>query len=195
MILRLTAALALLIALAACDRGPDETAVPRTATPAETAQPADGSHAIATGKDAGANAAAAAPPLVVTTLDGTRYDLAERRGKWVVVNFWATWCAPCLKEMPDLSALDSRRDDLEVLGLAYEEIEPADMQAFLAKHPVVYPISIVDVASPPAGFETPRGLPTTYLIGPDGRIAKKFLGPVTGQEIEAEIPAAGRATS
>lgn len=131
------------------------------------------------------------PSLKVQTLHGKAYDLAAHRGKWVVVNFWATWCSPCLKEMPELSALDAMREHVEVIGLAYEEIEPADLRAFLQEHPVVYPIAIVDVYDPPADFATPRGLPMTYLIGPDGKVAKQFLGPVTAGEVEAAIAAAG----
>ena len=65
------------------------------------------------------------------------------------------------------------------------------MQAFLKEHPVVYPIAIVDVYNPPKDFETPRGLPMTYLIAPDGSVAKCFLGPVTAKEIETAIAAAG----
>lgn len=131
------------------------------------------------------------PTLQVTTIDGQAYDLAARRGQWVVVNFWATWCSPCLKEMPELSALDAMREHIEVIGLAYEEIEPAAMKAFLEKHPVVYPIAILDVYDPPADFATPRGLPMTYLIAPDGKVARQFLGPVTAAELEAAIAANG----
>lgn len=131
------------------------------------------------------------PGLRLATIDGTQYDLAAHRGKWVVVNFWATWCGPCLKEMPELSALDAMREHIEVIGLAYEDIEAADMQAFLKKHPVVYPVAMVDVYDPPRDFATPRGLPMTYLIAPDGKVAKQFLGPVTAHEIEAAITAAG----
>ena len=131
------------------------------------------------------------PSLRLATIDGTQYDLAAHRGKWVVVNFWATWCSPCLKEMPELSALDAMREHIEVLGLAYEEIEPTPMQEFLKEHPVVYPIAVVDVYNPPADFATPRGLPMTYLIAPDGKVAKQFLGPVTAKEIESAIATAG----
>ena len=131
------------------------------------------------------------PSLQIATLDGGRYDLAEHRGKWVVVNFWATWCAPCLKEMPELSALDAMHEHIVVIGLAYEDIDAQAMRDFLQEHPVVYPVAIVDTYSPPADFDTPRGLPMTYLIAPDGTIAKKVLGPVTASDIEAAIDEAG----
>lgn len=133
------------------------------------------------------------PTLVVETLDHGRFDLAEQRGGWVVVNFWATWCKPCLKEIPDLSAFDAARDDVRVIGLAYEEIEPAAMREFLAEHPAGYPIALLDVYDPPADFDTPRGLPMTYLIAPDGRVADKFLGPITSQELAAAIEEDGKA--
>jgi thiol-disulfide isomerase/thioredoxin len=135
------------------------------------------------------------PALSVPAIDGKNYDLAAHRGKWVVVNFWATWCAPCLKEMPELSALDAMREDIEVVGLAYEEIEASAMRDFLKVHPVVYPIAIIDTYNPPQDFDTPRGLPMTYLIAPDGKVAKKILGPVTAQDIEAAVAAAGGARS
>jgi thiol-disulfide isomerase/thioredoxin len=131
------------------------------------------------------------PALKVETIDGKSWDLAAQRGQWVVVNFWATWCGPCLKEMPELSALDAMREHVEVIGLDYEDIEAADLKAFMRKHPVVYPIAIVDVYDPPKDFEAPRGLPNTYLIAPDGKVAKRFLGPVTAKDIDEAIAKAG----
>jgi thiol-disulfide isomerase/thioredoxin len=127
------------------------------------------------------------PTLSIATIDGKTFDLAAQRGHWVVVNFWATWCAPCLKEMPELAAFDRERDDVTVIGLAYDEIEIADLKAFLVDHPAGYPIALVDVYAPPKDFETPRGLPMTYLIAPDGAVAKKFLGPVSAKELAAAI--------
>lgn len=132
----------------------------------------------------------AVPQLGVDTLDGSSFDLAAQRGKWVVVNYWATWCSPCLKEMPDLDAFARARDDVTVIGLAYEDISVEDMRAFLVEHPVSYPIAIIDVYEPPAAFPAPRGLPMTWLIGPEGQVAKHFLGPITVRDLEQAIVAA-----
>jgi thiol-disulfide isomerase/thioredoxin len=178
-------ALALLLALAACKQPAGE--VPKVeepstqATPATTADTAPGAE----------QPKPEIPSLKLATVDGKPYDLAAHRGKWVVVNFWATWCAPCLKEMPELSALDAMREHIEVIGLAYEDIEPASMQSFLKEHPVVYPVAIIDTFEPPKDFATPRGLPMTYLVSPEGKVARQFLGPVTAHDIESAIAAAG----
>lgn len=126
------------------------------------------------------------PELAVDTLDHGRFDLADQRGRWVVVNYWATWCAPCIKEIPELSALADRAD-VEVIGLDFEEIERADLLAFLERHPARYPIAPVDVYDPPTAFPVPRGLPMTYVLDPAGVVAEAFVGPVTGADIEAVI--------
>lgn len=127
------------------------------------------------------------PALQVQTFDGKQFNLADFRDKWVVVNFWATWCAPCLKEIPDFNAFAKARSDVQFIGLAYEEISQVDMQAFLQKHPIEYPFAILDVYNPPADFETPRGLPMTVVIAPGGTVAKTFLGPVTSVELAQVI--------
>ncbi len=176
----------LVAALSACRPAADDDQSP-AATPAASA-PADAPGAAAAAPTVGSPAT---PALRVDTVDGGVFDLAEHRGQWVVVNFWATWCAPCLKEMPELSALDAMREHISVVGLAYEEIDLADMRRFLDAHPVVYPVAIIDTYAPPADFETPKGLPMTYLIAPDGSVARKFLGPVTAEGIEAMIAESG----
>jgi thiol-disulfide isomerase/thioredoxin len=127
------------------------------------------------------------PSLKVTTLDGKPFDLAAQRGHWVIVNFWATWCVPCIKEMPDISHFVASHANVRAIGLAYEDSDKADIQAFLAKHPVSYPIAQVTLDDSPKDFDEPRGLPTTYLIAPDGHVARRFVGPVTGQSLGAAI--------
>ncbi len=129
----------------------------------------------------------AQPTLHVTTLDGKTFDLAAQRGKWVIVNYWATWCVPCIKEMPDISHFVATHKNVAAIGLAYDDSELADIKAFVAKHPVVYPIAQVTLDKPLKDFDEPRGLPTTYLIGPDGKVAKHIVGPITEASLAALI--------
>ncbi len=128
--------------------------------------------------------------LKVTTLDGKSWNAKAQRGKFVVVNFWATWCKPCVKEMPDFQLL-SQRSDTAVIGLAYEDLSDAELIAFLAKLKVTYPVAKVDVYAPmPVPLEVPKGLPTTLVFDRQGLLLKKILGPVTRQDIEKIIVAA-----
>lgn len=180
------ALLAAALMLSACG---DKTPAPAPVAGPEAAAPVASAEPAAT--PAVRDVTADYPSLKMPTVDGGSYDLAAHRGQWVVVNFWATWCSPCLKEMPELSALHAMREHVKVVGLAYDDIEPAELKAFMKQHPVAYPVVQVDTFDPPADFATPRGLPTTYLIAPDGKVAKQFLGPVTAREIEAAITAAG----
>ena len=122
-------------------------------------------------------------------LGGGEVSLSDYRGQWVVVNYWATWCTPCLKEIPDLSELNRERNDLTVLGLAFEDLEDSDFDGFLEDFDVSYPILKVDVYEPPEPFGAPRVLPTTIILDKEGRAVKAFLGPVTRAAIEQYIDA------
>ena len=127
------------------------------------------------------------PEFALPDLDGELRRLSDWRGDWVVVNYWATWCAPCRKEIPDLSALHDERDDITVLGLAFEDTEVATFRSFLEDYPASYPILLVDVYAPPEAFGAPRALPTTYLIAPDGRLAETWIGPITGDTVRERV--------
>lgn len=127
------------------------------------------------------------PSLKVTTLDGKPYNLASQRGHWVIVNFWATWCVPCIKELPGISQFVATHSNVRAIGIAYEDTDPSDIRAFLGKHPVSYPIAQVTMDKPLKDFDEPLGLPTTWLIAPDGKVAKHFTGPVTPALLSAAV--------
>ena len=128
------------------------------------------------------------PTLVVKTLDDATFDLSKQSGKWVIVNFWATWCSPCLKELPDISAfVTAHKDKVAGIGLDFEDTDKADVVKFLKQHPLSYPVAQVDPDNSPKDFDTPKGLPNTYVIAPDGHVAKAFLGPVTTKDLDGVI--------
>lgn len=170
--------LAPVLGLAGCQQGPHSS---------DKAASADTATADSASAGAPSLVSAERPMLELKTLDGKDFSLADHRGQWVVVNYWATWCGPCLKEMPDLSALHQRRKDLTVIGLAFEDTDAATLSTFLENHPVSYPIAQVDPFQPPLDFAAPRGLPLTYVIDPQGVLREEFLGPVTGEGLERAI--------
>ncbi len=119
---------------------------------------------------------------------GKMQRLADYRGKWVLVNFWATWCPPCELETPDLIALHNahKNSDLAVIGVALDSTRPAVL-AFVAKHGISYPIAIgsYDMAEKQIGAV--EALPTSYLFDPTGKLVSYQEGMVTRKDVEAYL--------
>jgi peroxiredoxin len=126
----------------------------------------------------------ASPAFTVTTLDGTGVDSTTLHGKRVLLDFWATWCAPCRIQMAALEHLvrKKHRDDVVVLGISDED--PATLQAFLAKNPVAYPIASVERAGLPAPFSQILAVPSAYVIDRNGVIQFARPGVLTAEELE-----------
>lgn len=118
-------------------------------------------------------------------LHGKQISLSDYRGKWVVVNFWATWCKPCRKEIPDFVKFKSMyKDKVEILGIDYEDTDLDIVQNFVLEYNVNYPILRADVYNP-SEFENKnsRGLPTTVIFNPDGEEVNKRVGPVHFEDL------------
>lgn len=135
-----------------------------------------------------------APALVVPAADGGEIDLQSLRGKTVLVNFWATWCGPCIEEMPLLDRFaDSRKDSgLVVLGIAVDDREA--VREFLQEHPVGYPIGLGTAGSPDESttFGNRRGvLPYSVLIDASGVITRSEVGSFDEDELVAWVDGAG----
>ena len=128
--------------------------------------------------------------LKLPDLDGNPHDIAQYRGKWVIVNYWATWCPPCITEIPELVAFHARHadDDAVVIGVNTESIDTQLLRDFAAELEINYPILREDPErmSP---FSRMFGLPTSYIIGPDGTLVKRHNGPVTAEQLERIIDA------
>ena len=125
--------------------------------------------------------------LALTTLDGTPLPLSALRGRPLLINVWASWCGPCIKEMPELDRFAREQDDngAQVLGLALDEAQA--VRDFLRRIPVAYPQAIDAPGPADAGVRlgNPRGvLPYTALISADGRLLKQKIGPFAPGEID-----------
>jgi peroxiredoxin len=124
-----------------------------------------------------------APALSLPDLDGTLHRLSDYRGRRVVLNFWASWCAPCVEEMPTLDRLSAKFGERApiVIGIAMDD--PAHVRAFLAAHPVSYPILIGQMTTPDTSSQLgdiDQILPYSALIGADGRILATHEGSLDG---------------
>jgi thiol-disulfide isomerase/thioredoxin len=126
--------------------------------------------------------AASPSSFSLTDTEGRNHTLEAYRGKWVLVNLWATWCAPCLNEMPELEALQKARSDLVVLGLAVDGQTPARVVQFAERLNVTYPIIAGSEAL--AKQFRPRGYPTSILFDGAGKQVLVKEGAVTRQEVE-----------
>lgn len=128
---------------------------------------------------------AAPTPFSLTDMQGKTHTLAAHQGKWVLVNLWATWCVPCLAEMPELQALHAARDDIVILGVAVDGQNPRRVAQFAQKLNVTYPIIAGDERL--AKQFNARGYPTSILFDRSGRQVLFKEGTITRKEIESVL--------
>ena len=131
------------------------------------------------------NAAAEPVDFSLPDLKGTIKSLSDYRGKWVVVNYWATWCPPCLTEIPELISFHETHKDKDavVIGVALEDIELAELNEFVESYFLNYPVLRKKPAAK-SSLGIISGLPTSFLVSPKGEVIAKQTGGVTAKMIE-----------
>lgn len=129
-----------------------------------------------------------APEAEFEALDGSKVRLADYRGGPVILNFWGTWCPPCVREIPELVALQPRLEELggTILGPAIDSGSPEKIESFLAEFGVNYPIVIGSGAKAVNDFGA-IGYPFTLLIDAEGVIRKRYLGPQTADGLLMDV--------
>jgi thiol-disulfide isomerase/thioredoxin len=130
--------------------------------------------------------AAGAESFTLTDAAGKTHRLSDYRGKWVIVNFWATWCPPCLEEIPDLVSVSESRKDVQVFGVAMEFQDAAQVVQFADGMFVNYPIVLGD-EKVARQIGQVSGLPTTFIFDPRGALASRHQGKLTRRQIEQLI--------
>lgn len=123
---------------------------------------------------------------------GKAQALAQWKGKALVVNFWAPWCAPCVEEMPELESLarESAAKNINIIGIGIDS--PSNIAEFAGKHKISYPLYVAGMSGTDLSRQfgnTAGGLPYTVLIGADGQVKKTYLGRLKFDELKADLAA------
>ena len=131
---------------------------------------------------------AQAVDMPLTTVNGSKTNLDHYQGKWLVVNYWATWCPPCIVEMPELQSFHDENVDNNamVVGINAENVSQQRLRTFLDDYFITYP-NFVSGPTQQSELGLIPGLPTTFLVTPEGEIVARQVGPVTREMIEQFI--------
>ena len=128
-----------------------------------------------------------APSFELETLKGGIFNSSELKNKAVILNFWATWCVPCIKEMPELNkAYASFKDnDVEIIAVNFAETK-SKVDEFVKKHPINFPVLLDKYGNTSQDYRV-RTLPVTYFISPEGIIMDIVFGGITEKLIETKL--------
>ena len=109
---------------------------------------------------------------------GNAYRYDDLHGNWLVINYWAVWCPPCITEIPELVALHENHADVQVFGVNFDNPAPDVMAAQIQKMKITFPVMAEDPRFH-FGVERPAVMPTTLIVDPQGKLADVLIGPQT----------------
>ena len=127
----------------------------------------------------------AAPAVAGPTLDGSTYDLADQRGRWVLVNFFATWCTPCIVEHPELIRFSERHEELgdaAVVSVLFDD-DPDKAAAFFEREGGDWPVVVDDQGAIGVAYGVAR-VPESFLVAPDGTVVQRLVGGITAEQLD-----------
>jgi thiol-disulfide isomerase/thioredoxin len=123
-----------------------------------------------------------------TTLDGENYRWQNLQGKWVVINYFAEWCAPCLREIPQLNQFyQQNKDQLAMFAVSFDLLSQEQLMGIKSKYEIQFPVIASFAAQMP--MAPPQNLPVTFLIHPDGSVAKQLFGEQSAASLSAALAA------
>ena len=125
--------------------------------------------------------------LTMKDMNGADVKLADQKGKVVLLNFWATWCPPCLAEIPEFVKVyeEKKGDGFTILGVSTDDT-PEQLRAFASERKVTYPLLLITPEVEDA-YGPLFGLPTSILIARDGSVCKRHFGPMSREQLEKEL--------
>ena len=118
----------------------------------------------------------------IEIFNGPDTNLNNLNGNWIVINYWADWCAPCIKEIPELNEFAKENDDLLVFTFNFDQLDEDDLKPVAKKFNIEVP-SIVTHPRDIWGIQTPPAVPATFFINPDGDLALSLFRPQTKDDL------------
>ena len=118
----------------------------------------------------------------IEIFNGSDTNLNKLNGNWIVINYWADWCAPCIKEIPELNEFAKENNDLLVFTFNFDQLDEDDLKPVAKKFNIEVP-SIVTHPRDIWGIQTPPAVPATFFINPDGNLALSLFRPQTKDDL------------
>ena len=118
----------------------------------------------------------------IEVFNGSNTNISDLNGNWIVINYWADWCAPCIKEIPELNEFAKENKDLIVYTFNFDQLEVEDLKPIAKKFDIQVP-SLISHPRDIWGIPTPPAVPATFFINPNGEITSSLFRPQTKEDL------------